>query len=327
MADKLVSIIVPVYKVEKYLEQSVKSAVFQTYKNKEIILVDDGSPDNCGKMCDAFAEKYNNVKVIHQKNGGLSNARNSGIKKAKGDYLYFLDSDDCMHPEMIETLVNELNNSDCDYVECSYYNIEDDENPSFTHLKKEKCFDVVFPEMYNNMLRWKVNFPMVWTKLYRKETFNEIKFEEGKIQEDEFLMTALAPTLNKVRVIPIPMYCYRQRGGSIMSTAYSKKRTAFFDSLIERYYKLLKRNKRVAYNQLTNLVSSFYHVITLMQNNTQEEKEDILKFLAEKVLVLEKEISTLPKKYLDGIILAKENPKELLQIYTPEEYPWLPFKD
>ena len=119
MADKLVSIIVPVYKVEKYLEQSVKSAVFQTYKNKEIILVDDGSPDNCGKMCDAFAEKYTNIKVIHQKNGGLSNARNSGIKKAKGDYLLvtnlFEDQvDRFANPEITKSLIQEaINKQQC----------------------------------------------------------------------------------------------------------------------------------------------------------------------------------------------------------------------
>ena len=116
----LVSVIIPVYKVEKYLHRCVESILGQTYKNVEVILVDDGSPDNCGEMCDVFAKRDHRVRVIHKKNGGLSDARNAGIEIAKGKYLSFLDSDDWVHPKYIEKLYYLMMTTKSDIAACKF---------------------------------------------------------------------------------------------------------------------------------------------------------------------------------------------------------------
>ena len=127
----LISIIVPVYRTEKYLDRCVESIVNQTYKNLEIILVDDGSPDDCPKMCDEWAKKDKRIKVIHKENGGVSSARNIGIKSAKGKYIGFVDSDDYIEKEMYESLIDVLNkNKNLDYIYCDIYDAEKINNHS-----------------------------------------------------------------------------------------------------------------------------------------------------------------------------------------------------
>ena len=121
MENYKISVIVPVYKVESYLEQCISSIIKQTYKNLEIILVNDGSPDNCGKLCDIYAKKDSRIKVIHKKNGGLSDARNVALDIATGDYIGFVDSDDWININMYEVLINEAKNEDADIVECKFY--------------------------------------------------------------------------------------------------------------------------------------------------------------------------------------------------------------
>lgn len=111
----LISVIVPVYRVEKYLDTCVKSILTQTYKNFELILVDDGSPDNCPALCDKYAEIYKNIRVIHKENGGLSDARNIGVTMAKGEYVTFIDSDDYVHPLYLEMLLNGIRNTKADF--------------------------------------------------------------------------------------------------------------------------------------------------------------------------------------------------------------------
>lgn len=122
--NTLVSVIVPVYKVEKYLHRCIDSIINQTYKNLEIILVDDGSPDNCGKICDEYAEKDNRIKVIHKSNGGLSSARNAGLDVANGDYVYFVDSDDYIDTKLVEDNLNLAIEHDADMVCFNYFEVK-----------------------------------------------------------------------------------------------------------------------------------------------------------------------------------------------------------
>ena len=128
MEKPLISIIIPVYKVEKYLEKCIKSVLDQTYKNLQIILVDDGSPDNCGNICDNYAKIDNRIEVIHKENGGLSDARNVGLKKARGKYIGFVDSDDYVSNEMFENMYNTLVNNNADVSICNFYTVIDNKN-------------------------------------------------------------------------------------------------------------------------------------------------------------------------------------------------------
>ena len=125
--NDLISVIVPVYKVEQYLNECIKSIINQTYKNLEIILVNDGSPDDCGKMCDIWAKKDNRIKVIHKKNGGLSDARNCGIDIANGKYIQFVDSDDLLELDMIDFLYTNIQKYNCDISICSNYIFDEKE--------------------------------------------------------------------------------------------------------------------------------------------------------------------------------------------------------
>ncbi|MBR1540013.1 MAG: glycosyltransferase [Clostridia bacterium] len=126
MEEELISIIVPVYKVEKYLDKCINSIVSQTYKNLEVILVDDGSPDSCGKMCDEWTQKDTRIKVIHKENGGLSDARNFGLDCAKGKYIQFVDSDDYIEKDMIEFLYKNLKENNADISICSNYMVDEE---------------------------------------------------------------------------------------------------------------------------------------------------------------------------------------------------------
>ena len=159
----VISVIVPVYKVERYLHECVHSLLAQTFSDIEVILVDDGSPDGCGAICDAYAKSDSRVCVIHQKNGGLSCARNTGIAHARGEYLCFVDSDDYVAPDYCETLYAMLKDSDCDFSVCGVCRFQDGVQPNPVSSQEQNCVidNVDFLRMH---LEKKSEFG-VWTKL------------------------------------------------------------------------------------------------------------------------------------------------------------------
>lgn len=213
-----ISVIVPVYKVEPYLDHCVQSICAQTFSDFELILVDDGSPDRCPAICDAWAEKDARIRVIHQKNAGLSGARNSGIEAAQGLYLSFVDSDDYIEPDMLQNLVAALEKSDAQMAVCNL--VYEDENgilfryPDFSSLQDQ----VIDPDTY-----WKgyfsaqgVYYTVAWNKLYRKELFNTVRYPLGKRNEDEFILGDLLAQCTRIACLGKVGYHYIQRGGSIM---------------------------------------------------------------------------------------------------------------
>lgn len=180
---KKISIIVPVYKTEQYLDRCVESIVNQTYKNLEIILVDDGSTDNCTAMCDKWAEKDNRIKVIHKENGGVSSARNAGIDIASGEYIGFVDGDDWIDTDMYDFLMSHFDD-DTDIVRCSYRkvyeNSDTEEIVNDGSIKKMKADDFLIDLILDNALN-----SNCWCKLYRKSVIGDIRFPAGiKIGED-----------------------------------------------------------------------------------------------------------------------------------------------
>lgn len=214
MENILISVIVPVYKVERYLDECVESILAQTYRNLEVILVDDGSPDNCPRMCDAWAEKDRRVKVIHKENGGLSSARNAGLDIARGDYIGFVDSDDWIRSDMYEIMLGALKASDKKMACCSdQKTIEtvEGEAGQIEELSIERALERVF--------RFEEGIS-VWRRLYEKTIFEGIRFPLGEVNEDCPILIPLTMRAGGMVHVRERLYYYRTREGSITATGW-----------------------------------------------------------------------------------------------------------
>lgn len=233
----LVSIIVPVYKVEKYLKKCVESILAQTYKNFELILVDDGSPDCCPAICDSYAEKDDRVTVIHKKNGGLSDARNVGIAIAKGDFICFIDSDDYVSENFLQLLLMMILKVDADMAICNYLAVDENGNSieeSNAHLPiKDECITPQeFIQEYCGKYGW--YYVIACNKIYKRELFENVKYPVGKQHEDAFVIHHLVNECNKIACVKMPLYFYVQRKGSIMSQI-SVRNMDLGEALIDQY--------------------------------------------------------------------------------------------
>lgn len=218
--NKLVSVIIPIYKVEPYLIRCLDSVVNQTYKNLEIILVDDGSPDKCPQICDEYEKKDNRIIVIHQENGGLSAARNAGLDICKGEYVSFVDSDDWVAKEYIEDLFNICQQENSEIAICNHIRVNDSQIPyedNDLYIKSYRSLDAL------NILIYKApdSFVVSWGKLYKKELFNNVRFPLKQIHEDEFTTYQLFFYSKKISYTSKILYYYLQRADSIMSKEIS----------------------------------------------------------------------------------------------------------
>lgn len=210
-----ISVIVPVYKVEKYLSSCVDSILAQTFTDFELILVDDGSPDNCGVICDEYAAKDIRIRVIHQENQGPSCARNTGINAARGNYLCFVDSDDLVTPDYCRVLYELLTESEADFSVCGVCRFRDGDTPEPVHEEDPGRISSV--EFLKMQLQRQSEFG-VWNKLFRRELFEMIRFAEGKLNEDViFSADLLSCCPNGAIFSGKQLYFYRQREDSIVS--------------------------------------------------------------------------------------------------------------
>ena len=237
-----VSIIVPVYQVEKYIRQCVDSILAQTFTDFELILVDDGSKDGSGQICDEYAAMDRRVKVIHKENGGLSDARNRGMDQAAGNYFMFIDSDDYIDPTMLECLYKNILIEDADLAICNFlYFFENDRKKDFsTSMKSEVlCAKEIFYNRKNE--RGYGIWTVAWNKLYKKETFGEVRFRFGKYHEDEFWANDIYQLDIKIVTIPECLYYYRQRDNSIMGKKSAARNLDIIEALQERIYIYLKK--------------------------------------------------------------------------------------
>lgn len=215
----LISIIVPVYKVEKYLCRCIDSLISQDYPNLEIILVDDGSPDRCGVICDEYKERDNRIKVIHQPNGGLSAARNSGIDISSGKYLMFVDSDDWTDVNFCSYAYNKLFDTDSDIVVFGYQDEYDDYSVKHFVEKEERLFiSDALVELHGGKI-----MSFAWNKIYKASLFNEIRYPIGRLYEDIGTTYLLFDKANSVYLANGITYHYQQRKDSIVGRSYSAK--------------------------------------------------------------------------------------------------------
>ena len=283
----LISIVVPVYNVEKYIPECVNSLISQTYKNKEIILVDDGSTDTSGALCDEFSKKYDFIKVIHKINGGLSDARNAGMESSKDEFIVFVDSDDYVAEQFIENLADGFDNKDVDISCCAYIRFDDG-----TAVNAQNQENNLFCKIFSNEEAMKFCYSrhgrnidiVAWNKLYRKSLFSEnhIEYPKGKYFEDLYTTFKLFYYSRNIFITNCPLYFYRQRNGSIMSTAMSFSK---YENMLEALKSPLNFYKEHYCKDLLGLAFSMYCRVMINQFystkkiTNKAERKRIQKFL------------------------------------------------
>lgn len=238
----LISVIIPVYQVEAYLSACVESVLAQSYSNLEIILVDDGSPDSCPRMCDDYAAKDPRIRVIHKENGGLSSARNAGLDAAKGEFLAFLDSDDLWSPFFLEHLYQAISETGADFAVCQFQRFRGEAPPGVGSyvtpelLSSQKAFECFFGNRNVNMV-------VTWNKLYRKEIFHGIHFPAGRLHEDEAVIHEIIGSAQSIAWLEETLYYYRESPNSITTAKFNLKRLD----------ETLAKERRIAYFEARGL--------------------------------------------------------------------------
>lgn len=248
MSDK-VSIIIPVYNVEKYINQCLQSVVGQTYKNCEVIIVNDGSTDDSIEIIERYKKSYPEITVVNKKNGGLGAARNEGLKYVTGKYIVFIDSDDYLSTNYIEDLYKNIKTNDCDMSICGFEKFYDFNNKKEL-VKLDSSID--FNKVYTNfevldLIFYNKIFCHAWNKMYKRELFekNNIVYEEGKLYEDIYTTVKLVSKAKKIFFVDEELYMYRIREGNITSISNRKS--------IEDYnYAIMRVNEYFQYENLLN---------------------------------------------------------------------------
>lgn len=216
--NPLISVIVPVYKVEEYLDECIVSIINQTYKNLEIILVDDGSPDTCPKMCDDWVKRDSRIRVIHKRNGGLSDARNAGLDVCCGEYIAFVDSDDYIASELYENLFANIIETSSDISVSKIFNLENGKVTEYDksgNILKDTTETMTGMEYLKSYIGGKIENAS-WNKLYRRECFSNIRFKVGRNNEDFLMFYDMCREISRISFVDYFGYYYRQREGSIV---------------------------------------------------------------------------------------------------------------
>lgn len=271
----LISVIVPVYKVEKYLDKCVQSIVDQTYKNLEIILVDDGSPDDSGKICDVWAQKDSRVKVIHQQNAGGGAARNAALDAAAGNLLAFVDSDDYLAPDMFEYL-HSLIMQGADIAECGHTDVYDD-NAIFS-ATDDNVRTFTREEAMAEHIRDQIFRQLIWNKLYRREVVGSVRFPVGKKIDDEFFTYQVLGNANVLVRSEKIGYAYRQQASSVMHSMGARNRMQAVEAKLQRHAYIERQFPALKELSLKNLwfTCVYQGQISLLEMEKEEAKEVIL---------------------------------------------------
>jgi glycosyltransferase involved in cell wall biosynthesis len=302
MEKDLISVIVPVYKVEKYLEKCIESVLKQTYTNLQIILVDDGSPDNCGKICDEYAKKDSRIEVIHKINGGLSDARNVGINRANGRYIGFVDSDDYIKEDMYEKLINLIKEYDADISICNLYDVID--GKEYVRNKDNGIHEYSRIDILKEILLDKNIQSYAWNKLYKKELFDEIKYPIRKKYEDIGTTFYLFEKCNKIVVTSEPEYYYLKRADSLVNNVTESTILDYTEIIIQRYLYIKQNIKELRkYN-------NYYLAKTLITaHNDIENLENISEGMQQRY-----------KKLYELVLeIIKSNSKDIDELFSEEQ--------
>ena len=312
MEEELISIIIPVYKVENYLEKCVDSVINQTYKNLEIILIDDGSPDNSGAICDEYAKKDSRIKVIHKKNGGLSDARNAGLKVVTGKYIGFVDSDDYIEKDMFETMYKlakmyQAEISIVSYAEWKNGKILNDMNSGELNLynKVEAIKELLIDSKIQSYM---------WNKLFKNELFEDIEFPVGKNFEDIATTLKIFEKCNKIVRMETAKYNYIRRDDSIIGNRSYKTYNDYLDVILDKYLYLFNKYPEIeeynAYNFIINMLWVYTIIVYFDLNELYEKYDNYYPLFRELVVkykdTLQKELDDYNKILLHMIMLDKK---------------------
>lgn len=272
----LISIIIPIYKVEEYLDECIASIINQSYKNLEIILVDDGSPDNCPILCDEWAKRDSRIIVIHKKNGGLSSARNAGLKTANGDYISFIDSDDFIDKDMYTLLLSSLQrNPQCSIASCMLNKYINNTITKYSKLWVPQGDRIIKYDKFAELcLSCKINFT-VTSKLFKRDVIKNIYFREGRTNEDTLFIFDISKKIekDKINMIEIPehLYNYRIREDSICQQTYKPLEI----EVLRNYNEILNYYKHYDYKHYNNIKK--YHDKRLIEFVYKLSKNEELK--------------------------------------------------
>lgn len=271
MENPLISVIVPVYKVEKYLHNCINSILNQSYSNWELILVNDGSPDTSPKICEDFAAKDSRIKVVHKVNGGLSSARNAGLDIANGDYISFLDSDDFWHKDYLQIMLDLCFRNDADIAQCGLMRGSETVFPVISNIPIVKCFD-----NHTIFLDGKAKI-IVCAKLYKREVVGELRMPLGVINEDDYTTWKFYFRARKTAVTSQQLYYYTVNESSIMATQNKLPDLNFLEAYRERIqffvdnsHKDLEDSSR-AHLCKSMILSSLNTNLTAEQKNTVQQ--------------------------------------------------------
>ena len=274
----LISVVVPIYKVENYLRGCIDSIIRQTYHNIEIILVDDGSPDDCPRICDEYTDIDERIVVIHQSNCGLSGARNTGISRATGEYITFIDSDDLIHPHYVEQLYITLSISNKKISVCSYtYDLDGfTEEISFDYKSYSSS------EAIREILLERDFQPSAWGKLYSTVLFRSVNYPVGKIYEDYYTAPHLFHLAGGVSYVNSKLYYYNNNNESIMKSKFSPKKMQYFEVadyvnefINEQYPSLLP----YAHYRDVNMAIAYYKKMSRDGYTNSKDRNEVLKII------------------------------------------------
>lgn len=283
----LVSIIVPVYNVEKYIVACITSIQTQTYENLEIILVDDGTPDNSGKICDEFAQKDERIKVIHKTNGGLSSARNAGLDIATGDYIMFVDSDDYLSDNAVELLVRDSQKYDADFVQFFLFHTSCTEY-SMKHTDENYNVELItdIRQMYWKMFKTAGSGESACSKLYKKKLFDGLRFKEGIIHEDVYFALSMIQKAKRALYLDASPYYYIVHPNSIITSSFTKKN---LDSIWVLEARVREFN-RLGFTDLENYAKEkhFFKLVNLWCSAKQVNDKECLKIIEDKIKSFDK---------------------------------------
>ena len=236
----MISIIVPVYKVEPYLRQCVDSILGQTYRDIEVLLIDDGSSDRCGEICDEYARIDNRIRVFHTENRGVASARQTGLLEARGEYIGFVDSDDWIEPEMFRTMLSGIENANADIIVCAFW------REHFSSRREHRIRETVYTG--KDALRALVEGTIsnyLWDKLYHRALLQNILFPIGKLYEDIPVMHQIVGKSNRTVLVQQPLYHYRQRPESITKEYSAKNLIDYADAHLSRYFWFREHEKEL----------------------------------------------------------------------------------
>lgn len=292
----LISVIIPVYKVEEYLENCIQSVIKQTVSDLEIILVDDGSPDQCPEICDLWADKDSRIKVIHKENGGLSDARNAGLDIAQGEYLSFVDSDDWIAPDMYEIMLEALKREQADICACGIMGCYPSRNVPMPVCPAAGDSKRFFSMLYSDAL-----YPVAaYNKLYKRECWSKLRFPKGRICEDAFTTYKLIDQAKRIVQIENALYFYRIRPNSIMTEKFRAQRMdeeeawrMNYEFIAEHYPEL----KRKAYDFYLQRVNNLIHMIAPSERMKFKKEYGYLHGILQKNLLYIMAGSRLKMKY------------------------------